>query len=462
MDLVDGSFRGMNPPGAPATDTRVRQGARTVLGAADAARAGLALPFLPAAAARGYFTPAEDETVRLRYSQYLSARAALLSTLSTLEQACSPAAGGWHARLPAFTVAFAAACLLLRQARGLADLAAREPLLARKLDEASQGHGLPRKTFARMFRATTDPVRLLLFRRAADFYEKHRSEIERLGADPELSPVLRLLGEEEKWIERRRRDILRRRLGYGWFTFLRSHRSAWKKSVFGFFEGSGRAVAELKQPGIKPPGAPKRVSGGHRAEILRLARPGDIFLTRHDDALSNLFLPGFWPHAAFFLGSEAQRAELGLAAPAGLARRARDPVVFLEAKKDGVRFRPAEDTLEVDAFVVLRPPLAGAELAAVLERGMRHEGKLFDFSFDFRNADRLACTEVIYRAYHGGGDLAFSLVETGGRLCLPAEVLIAQALEQGFRVVATCGVGRDEIVTGTRAELLLHAARSAL
>jgi hypothetical protein len=231
---------------------------------------------------------------------------------------------------------------------------------------------------------------------------------------------------------------------------------------FGFFEGSGRAVADLRQPGIKPPGALKRVSDEHRAKILRLARPGDIFLTRHDDALSNPFLPGFWPHAAFFLGSETQRAELGVMPPPGLARRARDPVVFLEAKKDGVRFRPVEDTLGVDAFVVLRPPLAGPGLAAVIERGMGHEGKLFDFSFDFRNSDRLACTEVTYRAYHGASGVGFSLVETGGRLCLPAEELIAQALERGFRVVAACGVSREEVLTGTRAELVLHANRSSL
>ena len=462
MDAVDGMLRAMNRPDGHAPDARVRQGARTVLGAADVARAGLALPFLAAVAERGYFKPDEDEAIRLRYSQYLSARAALLAVLGSLEQACAPAAGGWHARLPAFTVAFAAACLLLRQARGLADLAATAPLLAAKLDEASQGHGIPRKTFARLFRATTDPVRLLQFREAADFYEKHRSEIAALAADPELAPVVELLRDEEEWIERRRRDILRRRLGYGWFSIVRRHRSAWQRSMFGFLEWSGRMVADLRQPGIKPAGVPKRVSAAHREKILRLARPGDVFLTRHDDAMSNLFLPGFWPHAAFFIGSEEQRAALGVRLPTGLARRARDPVVFLEAKKDGVRFRPVHETLEVDAFVVLRPPLPPADLAAALERGMRHEGKLFDFSFDFRNSDRLACTEVIYRSYHGAGNLAFSLVETGGRLCLPAEELIGQALEQGFRVVAACGLGRDEIVTGTRAELLLHANRSAL
>ncbi len=435
-----------------ATGDTVRRGARAVLAAAVTLRSDIDLPFLAEAAQRGYFTPAEDGTLRVRYSQYLGARAALLSTLSSLEEACSPAAGGWAVRLPAFTVAFAAACLLLRRARALADLATTNPLLAKKLDEASPVHGIPRKTFTRLFRATTDPLRLLQFRDAAEFYEKHRSEIAALSGDEELAPVLRLLEEEEAWIERRRRDILRRRLSYGWFSFLRRHRSAWKKSMFGIFEWSGRAIAELRQPGVKPWGAPKRVSPELREKILRLVRPGDVFVTRHDDAMSNLFLPGFWPHASFFIGSESQRP--GLGPP--------DPVVFLEAKKDGVRFRPAEETLAVDAFVVLRPPLERDEITAALAQAMQHEGKLYDFSFDFRNADRLACTEVVYRTYHGVGGLAFSLVETGGRLCLPAEQLIAQALEQGFRVVAACGVGKNEIVTGTRAELVLHASRSAL
>jgi hypothetical protein len=84
----------MNRPDGHAPDARVRQGARTVLGAADVARAGLALPFLAAVAERGYFKPDEDEAIRLRYSQYLSARAALLAVLGSLEQACAPAAGG--------------------------------------------------------------------------------------------------------------------------------------------------------------------------------------------------------------------------------------------------------------------------------------------------------------------------------------------------------------------------------
>jgi hypothetical protein len=448
----------MNETYGSASDPRVREGARTVAAAAPEARAGVVLPFLEASSARGYFTPDEDEAVRVRYAQYLGVRGALLSTLAELEQACAPARGGWARQLPAFAVAFAAACLLLRQARGLAALAGVYPLLARKLDEASPLHGIPRKTFTALYRATTDPLRLARFRDAAEFYEKHRSSIAGLAADPELAGAIGLLDEEEEWIERRKRDIFRRRIEYGWHSFLRRHRSAWKQSVFGFFEMSGRAISELRQPGVKPSGAPKRVTPELRERILRLAKPGDVFVTRHDDALSNLFLPGYWPHAALFIGSEAQRSCLDLPPQYG----ADDPAVFLEAKKDGVRFRPADDTLEVDALVILRPPLAGTELAGALAGAMRHGGKPYDFAFDFRNADRLVCTELVYRGYHGVGGLAFHLVETGGRLCLPAEELISQVLTQGFRVVAACGVGNEGIVSGTRAELVLHASRSAL
>ncbi|WP_193212721.1 YiiX/YebB-like N1pC/P60 family cysteine hydrolase [Luteolibacter marinus] len=443
-------------------DPRIRRGCRAVLGAAGPARAAIEVPFLGDASGRGYFTPDEDESVRTRYARFLGTRAALLSTLASLEAACAPAAGGWERRLPAFTVAFAAACLLLQQARELVSLAAAHPLLARKLDEPSPVHGIPRKTFARLFRTTTDPLRLMEFREATAFYEKHRSEIAGLECGDEFAAVVCFLESGHPWLGHRGRDIVVRRAEYGWFSFLRRHRSAWKKSVFGFFEVSGRMIAELRQPGVKAPGMPKRVGAGLRERALKLARPGDVFVTRHDDALSNLFLPGYWPHAALFIGNEAQRHTLGVEMPPGIARRARDPLVFLESKKDGVRFRPADETLEVDAFVILRPPLDRGQLAATLAEAMRHEGKLYDFSFDFRNADRLACTEVVYRTYHGAGAIAYSLVEAGGRLCLPAEELIAQSLQHGFRVVAACGIGKNAIVTGTRAELQLHASRSAL
>ena len=445
-----------------AEDPRIARAVQTVLGASAGADILWCPRLLESAAARGYFTPDEDEEIKVRYSQYLSVRAALLDVLAAMEEASGRDGREWTCRLAPFITAFAAACLLVRGSRQLASQAATSRLLRKKLDESDQARGVPRKTFTSIYRASTDTARLHRFRAASDFYYAHRSEIAAFGAGGLLAGLPQLLAGEEPWILSCRSGIVRRRLGYRWFSFRRRHHSAWKKSMFGIFEWSGRAIAELRQPGVKPSGAPKRVSPRLLERALSIARPGDIFVTRHDDAMSNLFLPGFWPHAALYLGSPEQRAEHGVKLAPPLERLAADPFRFLEAKKDGVRVRPAEETLAVDAFAILRPPLPAELLATALVRAMAHHGKPYDFSFDFRKSDRLVCTEVIYRAYHGCGPVSFLLKEVSARPCLPAEELIAQSLEQGFRVVAACGVGRDEFATGTRAELVFHSSRSAL
>jgi hypothetical protein len=227
--------------------------------------------------------------------------------------------------------------------------------------------------------------------------------------------------------------------------------------MFGLFEVSGRAVAELRQPGVKPRGAPKRVTADLLEGVLAEARPGDVFVTRHDDALSNLFLPGFWPHAALFLGSHEALGALGVEHP----RITAGGHWFLEAKKDGVRVRPAAETLAVDAFLVMRPPLDGSALCQGLRRALGHEGKGYDFLFDFRTADRLVCTEVVYRGFNACGPVQFELRDVGGRLCLPAEELLDQALACGFRIVAAGGLEGRGLLTGGEAEAAFSATRSS-
>ena len=171
------------------------------------------------------------------------------------------------------------------------------------------------------------------------------------------------------------------------------------------------------------------------AMIAPALRAGDVIITRHDDAMSNLFLPGFWPHAALYLGDESERAKLGLddSLPGG---RSLAGCLFLEAKKDGVLIRALEETMSVDAFMVLRPRLDTSYRVEALRRALSHEGKLYDFTFDFRVADRMACTEVIYRGYHGVGPdealIGFELKSHSGRLCISAEDLIEQAQQSGF------------------------------
>ena len=70
----------------------------------------------------------------------------------------------------------------------------------------------------------------------------------------------------------------------------------------------------------------------------------------------------------------------------------------------------------------------------------------------------MVCTEVIYRGFHGIGPVKFHLEEVGGRLCLPAEELLDQAMECGFRIIATAGLQRGLLLTGSDAERRFTAA----
>lgn len=377
-----------------------------------------------------------------------------MDTLGGLGDMAGRGAIEWRDRLPVFATAFAAACVLMRVDRFLVELAAERPVVWKKLDEEDPRAGIPRKTFTAVYKAVSDPVNARRFLLAADFYAKHRDGIGELADHPVVGPLVALLRAEEPRIERRKRDALKRVVSYRWFSFLRRNRSAWKKVMSGFFEASGRAVAELRQPGIKPSGAPKRITDGLRDAVLEKVEPGDVFVTRHDDALSNLFLPGFWPHAALYLGTSEDLQRMGIETPAEAGA-----CWFLESKKDGVRIRSAGETLQVDAFVVLRPPLEGKDLADAIRRAAGHVGKPYDFLFDFRTADRIVCTEVIYRGFHGSGPVRFHLKEVGGRLCLPAEEFLDQAMACGFRIVVTGGLRGDVLLTENAAEEAFRETR---
>lgn len=111
-----------------------------------------------------------------------------------------------------------------------------------------------------------------------------------------------------------------------------------------------------------------------------------------------------------------------------------------------------EDTLELDAFIIMRPKLPQGDLRTALTRAMSHVGKLYDFAFDFASADRLACTELIYRSYHMAGDIRFTPEMIAGRTCLSAEALMNQAIGGGhFDVVAAYGINGDSWETGMQA-----------
>lgn len=393
-------------------------------------------------APRRYFDAIEDERVLQTFARYLRVRAALAELIGDLEPAV------WkfdtlsrEDRLVAFAVAYAAACILMRSADTLIEVAADNQLFHEKLDQGDPRLGIPRKQFTAIYRGRTDPFNYLRFDVARRFAEASRDSVQGICKDKGLREIANIFQREHAAVAGFSKALsFTGGLRYRLHSLARRRRSSLQQVSFALFELAGRTVSQLRNPFHR-----KLVGGRELAFLKEILLPGDVVVTRHADAATNLFLPGFWPHAALHIGSEEARAAIGLEFPPEVHGRARNPLKILEALRDGVRFRNLESTLRVDAFVVIRPTIEQVGIVEALQRAASHEGKGYDFEFDFGRSDRLVCTEVIYRGFQGVGGLVFSLTERAGRPTFSAEDLLDMAVEdRGFEVVSVFGVGDED------------------
>ena len=414
-----------------------------------------------AAEARGYYDPNEDARLRETFARYLGIRSAIWQLIQELKphyiQFSNPKADMTDDSVKAFAIAFCGAEIIVRTGEYLIDLARKRDIVWRKLDEADLRYNLPRKRFTRVYRQLTSNFKMQSYYRARDYFDANREAVMATVAEGEFTAVQDIL-EVLNLPGASRGDHLRRYRRFLNFSLRRRRKSASRNVMFALFEGTGSDIADLKIPFIKARKAPKRVTPQVIEDIKDKLRPGDVFITRHDDAMSNLFLPGFWPHGAFYIGTAEQRREMGIEDVSdGTKHSGQGDIVILEAKKDGVLLRPIMETLAVDNFVVLRPILPEAMIAEAISNGLSHAGKLYDFIFDFGTSDRLVCTEVIYRAYHGVGDINFTLIDKAGRKCLPAEDLLNQAVAHGwFDPVMIYGIKGRALIEGAKAKGILR------
>ena len=170
-------------------------------------------------------------------------------------------------------------------------------------------------------------------------------------------------------------------------------------------------------------------------------RPGDLLVERRNWYLSNVGLPGFWPHTALYLGTpEELGAVLGAQAvdrlrrdhPAAFAAWAKvdaqgHPHRVLEAISEGVVFTSLEHSGDADYLGVMRPRLPSQETAEALHRAFAFVGRPYDFDFDFLTDRALVCSELLYKAYEpqtGRRGLRLPLVQILGRPTLPPNEMV--------------------------------------
>ena len=414
---------------------------------------------IAAAADRGLFRPEEESVLLSWFARFLNLRSGLWEVIGDVSRPM----GGRMDEIQdtdgrrCFVLGYTSACLIVRLDRMLLEEVARDPVTQRKLNEGSELHRIPRKQYTAIFESFTNPTKARLMEQAMRLARGQKRRLDAMVKDPIVGDFIAQLPEREKVLEPSRHRYLSLLMNYLVHAFRRRGASARQQAIFAALETGGRVASELRDQWT-----PCRVDDKVRDRLDSLLQPGDVLITRHEHALTNLFLPGFWPHAALYIGSEDDRRNMNVPLDEDRATRWSGNRRVLEALKDGVLFRPLEETLQVDAVAVIRPQLGQQDLARGLARVAEHEGKLYNFDFDFFSSDRLVCTEVVYRAFDGLGPIRIPLQERSGRPTLSAEDLLDLAVAgRGFDPVAVYGgmTCPDSLVEGEQARDAISQAK---
>lgn len=345
-------------------------------------------------------------------------------------------------------VAYAAFLTRYRHALDFIDRADADPALRVVLNEALPELGLPERSYADF------KFRFLNIAMAAEFAAQ--SAANRLRGRDEAFLLAAALADDEA-------RIWKAGKGGGVANTLRN---AGQIAV----DGGAHLIFPV-QKGVSEWMGDTRVLYGNRYliapdQIAALAprlRPGDVLLERREWFLSNIGLPGYWPHAALYVGTVQERAaffddpavrawaaaqgfsEGGLEAllkshhpAAHAASEVRDDhgddFRVIEAMSEGVVFTTLEHSAAADSVAVLRPRLPRLEVAKALLKAFGYHGRPYDFDFDFRTDATLVCTELVFKAYSpdaGQTGLTMPLGSVAGRPVLTAND-IASRFDETF------------------------------
>jgi len=153
--------------------------------------------------------------------------------------------------------------------------------------------------------------------------------------------------------------------------------------------------------------------------------PGDILISQVNLYVSNVFIPGFWTHAAVYIGTPEKRKAFFKNDPefsSWLERQGftnnsfeqfivsknqknipslqqENEQVIIEALSEGVVLSTFEDFALKDAMAILRPIVSKTEIANAIQVAFEFLDTPYDFDFDFKTDTAIACTELIYRMY---------------------------------------------------------------
>jgi len=353
-----------------------------------------------------------------------------------------------HARV--FAIAYVAMCSEVEAGQKLFALLGNSRVAPTLFDEEMASRGVPRGTFQSFRMNLSNAVEQDWVTTGHSWYEtwikKHLGDG---GMNAELTILVKRRFESAKAVLGLRATMTAAQNatelmgGEAFRRFLPA-----QKNVAEWF-GDTRVVAQDR----------RLISDAQLQEMEKSMRPGDVIVERRNWYLSNIGLPGFWPHAALYVGTIDDIRKTFDDDPDTKARFGRfseylqknrpkafaawsgkdphgHPHAVIEAVSEGVVLASLEHSCGADYVGVLRPRIPLVDVASALDRAFAYYGRPYDFNFDFGTDDQLVCSELVLKSLEPRSETAPGLripyvTVAGRRVGLPTEIVRNFAMERG-------------------------------
>lgn len=294
-----------------------------------------------------------------------------------------------------------------------------------------QGEGIPADSYFVMKQRLTHPNVMLRMNAGAAYYELVRKDV---MLDPDI--VNDFL---------QRKDHFYRTLGRKADIFIDNPLDQLERAAFDTILPIQKNVA-VQMSYIRTARRDYLITPAILAEYKPRLEPGDILIQRRNWHMTNIGIPGFWPHVALYVGTpeELENYFAGLDVdPLNTIReqfpevlrnwQQKDddnfPIRVIEAIRPGVVMQSLETSAKCDYLGVIRPNLSKAEKCEALLAAFSNYGKPYDLNFDFATDNALVCSELVYKSYKAAAHLPFEPGIINGRLLLPPNRMAEEAVE---------------------------------
>jgi hypothetical protein len=388
-----------------------------------------------AAGRKRYENEQDNDDIRQILLSYLNYRTALIRIVWRYQRYAE--IQDEPLKLRSFLVGFTAAATLHEASTKFVYQFNRSPETVARFNEGDPVWDIPPGLYDTIDRNLSNPANLRLMQAARQYYDSMQDRMTALGLGVagDYAPFHAAIARSAQTVERlggagwqRETVVAAQDLARLLWDIRYETQSAISTWIGDFKIREPRAGKSLIQP-------------AQLAQLEEVLQPGDILLERRNWYLSNAFLPGYWPHAALYVGTADDLKRLGLDEDPRVQACWDDycavdpdghPHVIIEAMSEGVVFSSLEHSIGgADAAAVLRPRLSDEQKRHAITEAFGHAAKPYDFEFDFDSRDKLVCTEVVFRSYGANqGPIRFPVQKILGRRTMPAIELVRKVQEE--------------------------------